>query len=128
MKRGEKVYSFVKYEKDMESGYRRGLEEIKRPEEIGGLFREYVFKLLKKIKPDLPEDMKEGIVFKPDDGEPFDLSDELRKAIGDELMEKSDLPAIIRRFALSAQHRYKKLKSDDERTDLFRLGDGARPH
>jgi len=80
------------------------------------------------VKEDLPDKMKEEIRFIPDgEDETFKLSDQLLNYLG-ELVEKSDLLAIIYRMASSALHRYKKLKSDDERTDLFRLGENVRAH
>ena len=128
MKRGEKILSFVKYEKELESGYRRKLDDIKRPDEIGEAFREYVFKLLKMVKEDIPDEAKELVYFHPENEEPFEIDERLREILGTDLIEKSDLMAIMRRMAQSAQHRYKKIKNDDERTDLFRMGDGTRPH
>lgn len=128
MMRGEKMLSFVKYEKLLESDYRRALDDIKRPDEIWKVFVEYAFKLLKMVKEDLPDKMKKEIRFVPGGkDEVFKLSDQLLDHLG-ELVEKSDLLAIINRMASSALHRYKKLKSDNERTDLFRLGENARAH
>ena len=128
MMRGEKMLSFVKYEKLLESDYRRALDDIKRPDEIWKVFVEYAFKLLKMVKEDLPDKMKKEIRFVPSGkDEVFKLSDQLLDHLG-ELVEKSDLLAIINRMASSALHRYKKLKSDNERTDLFRLGENARAH
>ena len=128
MMRGEKMLSFVKYEKLLESDYRRALDDIKRPDEIWKVFVEYAFKLLKMVKEDLPDKMKKEIRFVPGGkDEVFKLSDQLLDHLG-ELVEKSDLLAIINRMASSALHRYKKLKSDNERTDLFRLGENVRAH
>ncbi len=128
MMRGEKMLSFVKYEKLLESDYRRALDDIKRPDEIWKVFVEYAFKLLKMVKEDLPDKMKKEIRFVPSGkDEVFKLSDQLLDHLG-ELVEKSDLLAIINRMASSALHRYKKLKSDNERTDLFRLGENVRAH
>jgi len=128
VKKGEKILSFVKYEKELESSYRHKLDEIKRPDEVGNVFREFVFKLLKKVKDDIPDDAVEQINFRPEDGEAFEIGEELIELLGEKLVEKSDLMAIIGRMAQSAQHRYKKIKNDDERTDLFRIGDGAKPY
>ena len=124
MKRGEKMLSFVKYEKELESDYRRALDEIKRPEEIHKVFAEFAFKFLKMVKDDLDDRLKEQIKLLPDE-ENFKIGDGLTKELG-ELVEKSDLMAILRRMADSAVHRYLKLKRDDERTDLFRLGDSSK--
>ncbi len=124
MKKGEKMLSFVKYEKELESDYRRALDEIKRPEEIYKAFAEYAFRFLKMVKKDLEDGMKDQIKLLPDD-EDFEIGDRLTEELG-ELVEKSDLMAILKRMAESASHRYLKLKKDDERTDLFRLGDSSK--
>ncbi len=127
MLKGEKNYSFVKYEKELESDYRRALEDVKRPEEVGKVFKEYAFRFLKLVNPEIPEGMREGITFYNEDERVFKLNEDLLKYFG-EYVEKSDLLSILKRMGLSAQHRYKKLKKDDERTDLFRLGENAKIH
>ena len=124
MKKGERMLSFVKYEKELESDYRRALDEIKRPEEIHKAFSEYAFKFLKMVKEDLNDRLKEQIKLLPDE-ENFKIGDDLIKEL-DELVKKSDLMAILKRMADSATHRYLKLKKDDERTDLFRIGDSSK--
>ena len=127
MIRGEKILSFVKYEKELESDYRRHLDDVKRPDEVGKVFVEFAFKLIKMVKSEIPDGYIEEIGFDPESDVPFKLGNGLKEALSD-LYEKSDLPAILERMARSAQNRYKKLKKDDERTDLFRLGDNAKPH
>ncbi len=124
MKKGEKMFSFVKYEKELESDYRRSLDEIKRPEEIHKVFSEYAFKFLKMVKDDLDDRLKEQIKLIPEE-ENFKIDEELLEKLGD-LVKKSDLMAILKRMADSAIHRYLKLKRDDERTDLFRIGDSSK--
>lgn len=124
MKKGEKMLSFVKHEKELESDYRRALDEVKRPEEIHKVFTEYAFKFLKMVKDDLDDRMRDQIKLLPDE-ENFEIGDELTENLS-ELTEKSDLMAILKRMAESASHRYLKLKKDDERTDLFRLGDSSK--
>ncbi len=124
MKKGEKMFSFVKYEKELESDYRRALDEIKRPEEIHKVFSEYAFKFLKMVKDDLDDRLKEQIKLIPEE-ENFKIDEELLDKLGD-LVKKSDLMAILKRMADSAIHRYLKLKRDDERTDLFRIGDSSK--
>ena len=127
VRKGEKMYSFVKYEKELESDYRRKLDEVKRPDEVGGVFVEFAFKLLRKVKEDIPDEAREWIKFKPEGDVPYTLDGRIEEILGD-IMKKSDLPAIIERMAMAAHHRYKKLRSDDERTDLFRMGESAKPH
>ncbi len=126
MIRREKMYSYVKYEKELESDYRRALDQVKRPEEVADVFREYAFKLVSMIYEDLSSDMKEHLKLTTDDGD-VEIEGELKEKLS-EALEKSDLMAILKRMAQDAINRYKKLKHDDERTDLFRLGDNARIH
>ena len=122
MKKGEKFLSFVKYEKELESEYREKLSSVKRPEEVGVIFMEFAIRLLKKIVPDLDEkECIEDVSFVPEDEEVgFILSERLKKFLKEEIIEKSDLMAILRRMASEAIHRYKKIKADEERTELFR--------
>ena len=126
MKRGKKMYSYVKYEKELESDYRKTLDQVKRPEEVAEVFREYAFKLISMIHDDLSPDMKEHIKLLTD-YEDVEIGVRLRDKLS-ETLENSDLMAILRRMAQDAINRYKKLKHDDERTDLFRLGDNAKIH
>ncbi len=128
VKRGEKMLSFVKIEKELESDYRRALEEVKRPDEVHKVFKEFAFRLLKKVKEDIDEDMMVFLKLTPENGEHYKMDEKLLEFLGEELTKKSDLLAIIGRMAQSAAHRYLKLKRDDERTDLFRLGEGSKAH
>jgi hypothetical protein len=128
MKRGERMESFVKIEKELESDYRKALDEVKRPDEVHKVFTEFVFKLLKKIKEDIDEDTMTFLKLTPEDDEPYKIDGKLLDLLGEDLVKKSDLLAIIGRMAQSAAHRYLKLKRDDERTDLFRLGEGSKAH
>lgn len=121
MKKGKKMLSFVKYEKELESSYRERLSSVKKPEEIGDVFIDCILSLLKKIHPEVNSNHVEEIVFDPDSSEGYTLSQSLQKILGDELLKNSDLLAIIKRFAQSALHRYHSLASDEERTELFRL-------
>ncbi|MCD6450094.1 MAG: hypothetical protein J7L34_06275 [Thermotogaceae bacterium] len=126
MMKGEKMYSYVKYEKEVESEYRRALDQIKRPEEVIDVFGEYAFKLISMIYEGVPSDMKENIKLLTDK-EKVEINGKLKEKLS-EILEKSDLTAILNRMAQDAINRYKKLKNDDERTDLFRLGDNAKIH
>jgi len=124
--RGEKMYSYVKYEKELESDYRRALDQVKRPEEVADVFREYAFKLVNMVYDDLPSNMKEQLKLLTEK-EDIEIGEELKEKLSG-ILEKSDLMAILKRMAQDAINRYKKLKHDDERTDLFRLGDNAKIH
>ena len=122
MKKGEKVLSFVKYEKEIESEYREKLSSVKRLDEVGEVFIEFAMKFLKKVVPELDErEFIEDISFVPENEEiGFTLSTRLKKFLKEEIIEKSDLMAILKRMADEAIHRYKKIKSDEERTETFR--------
>lgn len=120
MKRGEKVLSFVKYEKELIEDYRRKLHEVKRSDEVGDVFIEFALKLLAKVIEGFNhEEYVEDVSFEPEI-EGYKLSERLEKLVGEELMKKSDLPAILKRFAETAAHRWKQLKSDEEKTDFFK--------
>jgi hypothetical protein len=128
MKRGERMESFVKIEKELESDYRRALEEVKRPDEVHKVFTEFIFKLLKRVREDIDEDMMLFLKLTPEDDKVYKIDEKLLEFLGEDLVKRSDLLAIIGRMAQSAAHRYLKLKRDDERTDLFRLGEGSKVH
>ena len=128
MKKGERMDSFVKIEKELESDYRKALDNVKRPEEVHKVFGEFVLKLLKRIKEDINEEIVMRIKLTPEDETPYKVDEKFEELIGEDLIKKSDLLAIIGRMAQSAAHRYIKLRKDDERTDLFRLGEGSKAH
>lgn len=128
MKRGERMDSFVKIEKELESDYRKALDNVKRPEEVHKVFQDFVLRFLKRIKEDINEEVLMRIKLTPEDETPYKMDEKFVELVGKDLIEKSDLLAIIGRMAQSAAHRYIKLRKDDERTDLFRLGEGSRAH
>lgn len=121
MKKGEKVLSFVKFEKELESAYRERLSAVKRPEETGDVFVEFALKLLNRVNPLITRNHWDHVHFEPETENGYRLSKELEQIIGQEILSKSDLPAILKRMALNAAHRRKALLSNTERTDLFRL-------
>lgn len=121
MKKGEKVLSFVKFEKELESAYRERLSAVKRPEETGDVFVEFALKLLNRVNPSITRNHWDHVRFEPETENGYRLSKELEQIIGEEILTKSDLPAILKRMALNAAHRRKALLSNAERTDLFRL-------
>lgn len=121
MKKGEKVLSFVKFEKELESAYREKLASVKRPEETRDVFVEFALKLLSKVNPSITLNHRDHIHFEPDSESGYRLSPQLEQILGSEVLTKSDLPAILKRMALSAAHRRTALLSNTERTDLFRL-------
>ncbi len=120
MKKGKKVLSHVKYEKELESAYREMLSSIKRPEEVGKAFVEFALRLLEKVDPRVNKSFADQIFFEPENENHYRLSSSLENLLAEHLVN-SDLPAILKRMALNAAHRYKSLISDNERTNYFRL-------
>ncbi|PLV60032.1 hypothetical protein [Thermotoga sp. KOL6] len=120
MKKGEKMFSFVKYEKELIEDYRKKLHDVKRSDEVGDVFIEFTLRFLEKVLEDFKiEDYTEDITFDPENNR-YILSERLKERIGRELLEKSDLPAIIQRFCETATHRWRQLKADEEKTDFFK--------
>ncbi|AEH51763.1 hypothetical protein [Pseudothermotoga thermarum] len=120
MKKGKKVLSYVKYEKELESAYRERLSLVKRPEEVGKVFVEFALNLLSKIDPRIDKSFSDQIFFELNVGSNYRLSTFLQSLLADHL-SSSDLSAILERMASTAAHRYKALTSNAERTDYFRL-------
>ncbi len=121
MKKGEKITSFVKFEKEIESAYRERLSSTKRPEETGDVFLEFAVELLSKINPQINRNYIDQIYFDPQSENGYRLSPNLEKILGEEVLKKSDITAILKRMALNAVHRRKTLIADNERTDMFRM-------
>ncbi|MCD6552288.1 hypothetical protein [Thermotoga sp.] len=120
MKKGEKMFSFVKQEKELIEDYRKKLHDVKRIDEVGDVFIEFALKFLEKVLDDFyAGDYTEDISFDPEKEE-YALSERLKEKIGEELFRKSDLPAILQRFCETAAHRWKQLKADEEKTDFFK--------
>ncbi|ACB09792.1 MAG: Uncharacterized protein XD64_0868 [Thermotoga sp. 47_83] len=120
MKKGEKILSFVKQEKELIEDYRKSLHDVKRSDEVGDVFIEFALKFLEKVLEDFkPEEYTEDIAFEPEK-ESYTLSERLKEKIGEDLLKKSDLPAILQRFCEMAAHRWKQLKADEEKTDFFK--------
>ncbi|MGB9821211.1 MAG: hypothetical protein ACPLVG_07625 [Pseudothermotoga sp.] len=121
MKKGEKVLSFVKLEKEIESAYRERLSNTKRPEETADVFVEFAIGLLNKINPQITRNQIDQIYFDPENENGYRLSPNLEKILGEEVLKKSDITAILKRMALNAVHRRKALIADNERTNMFRM-------
>lgn len=128
MKKGEKFLSFVKFEKEIESAYREKLSATKRPEETADVFIEFAINFLSKIKPEITRNHIDQIYFDPDSENGYKLSPNLEKILGNEILNSSDLPAILKRLALSAVHRRKALVSNNERTNMFRMQEKPDQH
>lgn len=121
MKKGEKVLSFVKFEKEIESAYRERLSSTKRPEETADVFLEFAIGLLNKVNPQITRNHIDQIYFEPEHENGYRLSPNLEKILGEEVVKKSDITAILKRMALNAVHRRKTLITDNERTNMFRM-------
>ena len=120
MKKGEKILSFVKQEKELIEDYRRKLHDVKRSDEVGDVFIEFALRFLEKVLEDFDAaDYTEDISFDPEKEE-YTLSERLKERIGEDLLKKSDLPAILQGFCETAAHRWKQLKANEEKTDFFK--------
>ncbi|ODN30394.1 hypothetical protein [Fervidobacterium thailandense] len=114
----EKMYSYVKYEHELETEYREKLAEAKRKSDVREIFAEYVVRLIQKINPDVPMRLVEDIRF--DEKEfSYHFNGDLAKIV-EEIGKNSDLMAIINRLYETAMHRYKKIEHD-ENTNYFRI-------
>jgi len=111
--------SYVKYEKELEHDFREQLNEAKRLGDVGDVFVEFAFRLLKKVRSDLDENLIEDVVFDPENPRGYRLLEKLRRELEKEL-KTSDLPAILERMAKAAAHRYEHILNDEDRTDVFR--------
>ena len=116
MIRGEKVYSFVKFEHEIEPTYREKLANAKKKAEVREVFELTLLELLKSISNEFEKFTQEDIKFEP---KKLEFSDELKKKV-EEFSKNSDLHAIIERMYEAAQHRYQKIEND-ENTDYFNI-------
>lgn len=111
--------SYVKYQKELEHDFRERLNEAKKLGDVGDVFVEFAFKLLKKVKPDINEKLIEDVVFEPENSQGYRLLEKLQEELKEDL-KMSDLPAILKRMAKAAVHRYEHILRDEDRTDVFR--------
>ena len=111
---GERVDSYVKYEREIASEFKDKLSSVKRIDEVGKLFVYTITKLLKNINPDL-EVEKDDISFNPTT---YSFSENLKKQVG-KYFENSDLKNIIDKYYTDSINRYKKIQKD-ENTNFFR--------
>ncbi|MCD6254623.1 MAG: hypothetical protein J7J80_09490 [Thermotogae bacterium] len=111
--------SYVKYEKELEHDFRERLNEAKRLGDVGDVFVEFAFRLLKKVESGIDENLIEDVIFDPENSQGYRLLEKLRKELEEEL-KTSDLPAILERMAKAAVHRYEHILRDEDRTDVFR--------
>lgn len=110
----------MKQEKELIEDYRRKLHDVKRSDEVGDVFIEFALRFLEKVLEDFDAaDYTEDISFDPEKEE-YTLSERLKERIGEDLLKKSDLPAILQRFCETAAHRWKQLKANEEKTDFFK--------
>lgn len=121
MKRtGEKMYSYVHYEKEFAPEFRTTLKSMKDTNDIANVFIETIFKLFKKIKPEIPEFMVEEIVFLPEgEKRKWILEEKLSMKLTEEL-EHSDLESIVDRFSLEAYKWYEHVMKSDESRVFFK--------
>jgi hypothetical protein len=112
-KSGEKMYSYVHFEKELSSNYHKRINSKKNAAEVGDVFIETCFKLLEKADIGVVQrDIKE-IIFTPENEKKW----EFNQTLNDKVREKfsnSDLGAIITRFADEAFKWHEHIIKRDE--------------
>lgn len=115
------MYSYVQVEKELSKSYRAELSNVKRPEEIEGIFGRTVTRLLSEVTEKVKLLNTSQVKFFPERKPAYKLGKslidipEIAYAISN-----SDLKAIIDRFAEEAKNRYLHLINDDDRTEIFK--------
>ncbi len=115
------MYSYVQMEKELSKSYRAELSNVKRPEEIEGIFGRTVTRLLSEITERVKPLNANQVKFFPEKKPTY----KLEKSLIDipeiaHALSNSDLKAIIDRFAEEAKNRYLHLINDDDRTEVFK--------
>ena len=119
MKRsGDKMYSYVHFEKELSPGYHKEIKLKKHTREVGEVFIETTFKLLKRVDDEISDKDIEKIIFTPEKGKKWELMPVLYKKIEDKF-EHSDLEAIIGRFAEEAYKWHEHIIKRDEDNQFF---------
>jgi sulfur carrier protein ThiS len=98
--------SYVQYEKELLAEFRDRLAKTETIVEVGEVFSQTASKLLKKILPDLDLKPEMQIKFDPSMPRYFNVPEELKsKEQVKDLLEDSDFPAILERFATACNNR-----------------------
>jgi len=119
MKRsGDKMYSYVHFEKELAPGYHKEIKLKKHAREVGEVFIETTFKLLKKADDQISDKDIEKIIFTPEKVKKWELMPVLHKKF-EEKFEHSDLDAIINRFAEEAFKWHEHIVKRDEDNEFF---------
>ena len=119
MKRsGEKMYSYVHFEKELTPNYHKEIKLKKHAPEVGDVFIETTFKLLKKVDDGITEKDIEKIIFTPEKENKWELKPSLQKKV-EEKFQHSDLDAIISRFAKEAYKWHEHILQKDEDNEFF---------
>ncbi|ABR30132.1 hypothetical protein SU69_01365 [Thermosipho melanesiensis] len=116
MVKGEKIYSYVKFEHELESEYREKIALCKRKSDVLETLFETVKKLLSKINDEFKHLTRDDTKL---NNEKIEFSEKWNEKIK-ELYKNSDLEAIINRLTEVATHRIKKLEND-ENVDYFNI-------
>ncbi|HOO31905.1 MAG TPA: hypothetical protein PK466_01185 [Thermotogota bacterium] len=112
-KSGEKMYSYVHFEKELMPGYHKEIKNSKNATEVEAVFIGTCFKLLEKVETELDKKDIEQIVFTPEKEKKWDINRLLTEKI-EEKFSNSDLNAIINRFADEAFKRHEHIIKRDE--------------
>ncbi|MBT1248504.1 MULTISPECIES: hypothetical protein [unclassified Thermosipho (in: thermotogales)] len=116
MIKGEKVYSYVKFEHEIEPTYREKIALAKKRSEVKKILFETLKILLTKVDEIFENLTPEDVNF---DGENLKFSKKWQEEI-EKFSKNSDLNAIIQRITEAAIHRIKKIEND-ENTDYFNI-------
>jgi len=129
MKRaGEKMYSYVNIEKELTPEFRAALKSMKDANSIADLFIETIFKLLKKIKPELNLKYENDIVFAPEaENNKWSFEKKLSEKFAEEITH-SDLESIVNRFAVETFKWYEHIGHSDESRVFFKGNPGEIIH
>ncbi len=114
--------SFVKLEQKYKHAFRDKINKAESPDEVGGFFKDILIKLLNDIDDAFTKKHYEFIRFNPEHKKPYKFKDYLFENTPlKELLQDSDLEAIIFRLAETAQHRYRQLKGQEHHDRTIRI-------
>lgn len=114
-----KSYSFTLLEKMLTPEFRKKVNEAESVGELTSIYSKTMVTLFQKTVPDSLTVLEGDIVFSPKDNPMFTIHPRLQgKAEIQNLMENSDLPKVLERFARSVNRRFKHLQKHVQKTQL----------
>jgi hypothetical protein len=97
--------SYVQFEKELSAEFREKLAKTETVVEVGDVFSQTAQKFLKKILPDITLKPTLQIKFDPTSPPYYVIPQELKTGQLKELLDDSDFPAILERFATACYNR-----------------------